>query len=335
MPPEWMPHQGTWLSWPHNRRTWPEGLAETQAALTEAVIALAVGETVHINVLDASHRATVAERFAGKVPPERVQFHLIATNDAWCRDHGAIFAFDANDSLVALDFRFNAWGEKYLPFDDDDAAARRMADALSVPTIAIDRVLEGGSIDVNGAGTVLTTQRCLLNPNRNPTLTRDDIEAMLARYLGVTQVLWLGEGIVGDDTDGHVDDLTRFVAEDTVISAVEPDTRDPNHRPLADNLQRLHEACLPDGRPLSIIELPMPHPLYGSRGRLPASYANFYIGNEVVLLPVFDCPQDAQAIEVLAACFPARRIVPIDCRAVVIGRGALHCLTQQVPAPRR
>lgn len=332
MPPEWAPHQGTWLSWPHNRETWPGCLAEAQAALTQAVVALADAETVHINVQDDAHRAVVAKRFDASVAPERIRFHVIPTNDAWCRDHGAIFAFDAAYELVALDFRFNAWGEKYTPYDADDAAAHRMADALGVRTIRIDRVLEGGSIEVNGAGTVLTTEQCLLNANRNPQMGRGDIEAMLERYLGVSQVVWLGDGIVGDDTDGHVDDLTRFVDDTTLITVVEADTRDANHRPLAQNLERLKQLRLADGGKPSIFELPLPDPVYGIRGRLPASYANFYIGNGVVILPLFNAPQDARAIDALQSCFPTRRIVPIDCRSLVVGLGTFHCLTQQIPA---
>ncbi len=332
MPPEWAPHQGTWLSWPHNRETWPGCLAEAEAALTLAVVALTDHEVVHINVRDAAHREVVAKRFDRLAAPERVQLHLIATNDAWCRDHGAIFAFDTTGELVALDFRFNAWGEKYRPYDADDAAAQQMADALGVRTIRIEHVLEGGSIEVNGAGTVLTTRQCLLNPNRNPQMNRVAIEAMLERFLGTSQVVWLGDGIVGDDTDGHIDDLTRFVDETTVLTAIESNTRDDNHRPLAENLERLRASRLVDGRAPTIVELQMPDPVYGARGRLPASYANFYIGNGVVILPVFDAPQDAHAIDVLANCFPTRRIVPIDCRAVVVGLGTFHCLTQQIPA---
>jgi agmatine deiminase len=334
MPPEWAPHQGTWLSWPHNRETWPGCLEDAEAALTEAVIALAPGEIVHINVLDARHRAAVLQRFAGRVAPGRVRCHTIATDDAWCRDHGPTFAFDARNELVALDFRFNAWGGKY-PFHLDDATPAQMAAALGVPNIAVEMVFEGGSIEVNGAGCVLTTEQCLLNPNRNPNMTRADVEAALCRYLGVTQVLWLGDGIVGDDTDGHVDDLTRFVAAATVVTVVEDDRDDANHGALADNLDRLRNMRLADGRSLSIIELPMPDPVLGERGRLPASYANFYVGNDVVLLPVFDCAQDAQAIATLARCYPSRNIVAIDCRALVVGLGTLHCLTQQIPAPLR
>jgi len=334
MPPEWAPHQGTWLSWPHNVETWPGCLPDAEAALERAVVALAGGELVHINVLDASHEAALRRRFAASVAPERIRFHRIVTDDAWCRDHGAIFAYD-DGALIALDFLFNAWGEKYLPYAADAAAARQMAAALGVQRVAIDRVLEGGSIEVNGAGCVLTTEQCLLNPNRNPALTRADIEAMLEEYLGASQVVWLGDGIVGDDTDGHIDDLTRFVDVATVVTVVEPDRADPNHAPLAENLERLHDVRLRDGRPLSIVELPMPTPVLGARGRLPASYANFYIGNEVVIVPVFDAPQDARAIDVLANCFPTRRVVPIDARALVVGLGTFHCLTQQIPVAHR
>ena len=331
MPPEWAPHDGTWLSWPHNPDTWPSSLADTETALTTAIVALAAGEVVHINVLDADHGAAVMDRFAGRVRPQSVIVHVIPTDDAWCRDHGAIFVFDERGERIALDFRFNAWGGKD-PFAYDDAVPPQMAQVLGAPLVSVDVVLEGGSIDVNGIGTVLTTEQCLLHPNRNPTLTRADIEATLRRYLGVTQVLWLGDGIVGDDTDGHVDDLTRFVADATVVTVVESKRNDVNYAALADNLARLRQMRLADGRPLTIVELPMPDPVIGERGRLPASYANFYIGNAVVLLPVFDCAQDARAIDIMTRCFPQRRIVPIDCRRVVEGLGTLHCLTQQIPA---
>jgi agmatine deiminase len=194
-------------------------------------------------------------------------------------------------------------------------------------------VLEGGSIDVNGAGALLTTEQCLLHPNRNPQLGRGEIEALLARYLGARTVIWLGEGIAGDDTDGHVDDIARFVGEDVVLAAVESNPADANYQPLRHNLERLRGARLPGGRGLQVRELPMPEPLYRNGERLPASYANFYIGNRVVLVPVFECPADRAALEILAACFPDRRAVPIDSRALVVGLGAFHCLTQQVPAP--
>jgi agmatine deiminase len=331
MPPEWAPHRATWLSWPHNLNTWPDGLEAAEASLVEAVVSLVEGEVVHINVLDSEHRAHVAALFAGGVAPGRVVLEDIPTDDAWCRDHGAILVRDESRELVALDFRYNAWGGKYPPFERDDAVPRAMAAALGVRCVSIDMVLEGGSIDVNGAGALLTTEQCLLNPNRNPGLTRADIEAALERYLGARQVVWLGEGIAGDDTDGHIDDLTRFVAEDVVVTAVESDTADVNYAPLRENVERLSAVRLHDGRPLRIVRLPMPDPLQRGSERLPASYANFYIGNRVVLVPVFGCPQDAAAIEILAQCFPGRRPVPIDGRPLVVGLGTLHCLTQQIP----
>jgi agmatine deiminase len=333
MPPEWAPHAATWLSWPHNRETWPDGLEGAEAALAEGVVALAEGEDIHINVQDARHGAHVAALLGGRVPRDRLVLESIPTDDAWVRDHGAIIVRDAAGRRVALDFRFNAWGGKYPPFDRDDAVARRMAQALGLECVSIDMVLEGGSIDVNGAGVLLTTEQCLLHHNRNPGLGRGDIEALLGQYLGARVVIWLGEGIAGDDTDGHIDDIARFVAEDLVVGAAERALSDVNYRPLQQNLQRLRATRLPDGRPLRVVDLPMPDPLYRRGERLPASYANFYIGNRVVLVPVFGSPGDRAALEILAACFPGRRAVPIDSRALVVGLGAFHCLTQQVPAP--
>ena len=324
MPPEWAPHAATWISWPHNPKTWPEGLEAAEAALAEGVKALAAGERVHIN----THQpARLAAFFEAEIRAGRVVLEPVLTNDAWIRDHGAIVVADEAGERVALDFRFNAWGGKYPPYDLDDAVPRHMAARLGLRRVAVDMVLEGGSIDVNGAGRLLTTEQCLLNANRNPAMTRGDIEAVLGRYLGARQVIWLGEGIAGDDTDGHVDDIARFVAEDTVLATVEEDPVDGNYRALRDNLDRLQG----EGG-LKVVALPMPEPLHRGGERLPASYANFYIGNEVVLLPTFGCPRDAEAARILARCFPGRRVVPIDSRALVVGLGALHCLTQQVPA---
>lgn len=300
-----------------------------------ANIAAALGESelVRINVLDADHERHVRKLLTARVPPEHLQLHQIPTNDAWIRDHGAIFVRDAQGSLVALDFDYNAWGGKYPPYDRDQAVAGRMAEILGMPLVRPGIVLEGGSVDVNGAGTLLTTTQCLRNPNRNPMLDGAAIEAVLSETLGATQIVWLGEGILGDDTDGHVDDITRFVAPDRIVTAVEPDASDPNHAPLAENRRALGELRLADGATPEVIELPMPEPVWYDGERLPASYANFYIANSAVLLPVFACRRDAEARAILAACFPERRVVPIDCRVLVAGLGAIHCLTQQVPAP--
>lgn len=332
MPPEWALHAATWLSWPHNRDTWPGCFDAVEPTMTRAAAALAEVEEVYVNVRDGDHEAHVRRMLDPLVPPERVRYFRIPTNDAWVRDHGPVFVTRAgNDPLLALDFDYNAWGGKYPPYDLDRAAAARMADAIGLPRVAHDVVLEGGSIDVNGAGALLTTEQCLLNPNRNPTLSRGEIEDVLRGAFGVDEIVWLGDGIVGDDTDGHVDDLTRFIDERTVVTVIEPNPSDPNHAPLAENRERLAGVTI-GGRPLEVVELPMPEPLYNGGERLPASYANFYVANELVLLPVFGCRQDAAARDVLAASFPGRRVVPIDCRALVGGLGALHCLTQQVPA---
>lgn len=334
MPAEWEPHQATWISWPHKRESWPGNFAPVEPVMVRVVAALSASELVRINVLDAAHEKHVAAMLEGQVTAGNVRFHRFPTNDAWCRDHGAIFVTDAASAapLVALDFRFNSWGDKYPPYDLDDAIPPQMADALGVPCRRIEMVLEGGSIDVNGAGALLTTEQCLLHPNRNPSMDRAAIEEKLKAELGVSQILWLGDGIVGDDTDGHIDDLTRFVAEDTVVTVIERDSQDDNHTMLGENRERLAALRLADGRPLKVIEMPMPRPVEFEGDRLPASYANFYIGNRVVLLPAFNDPNDAVNEHILAQAFPGRRIVPLDCTDLVLGLGTFHCLTQQVPA---
>jgi agmatine deiminase len=333
MPAEWAPHEATWLSWPHNRDSWPGVFASVEPAMVEFVSALADSEPVYINVRDAEHERHVRRVLAAAAPPERLRFYRFPTNDAWARDHGAIFVTRAAAQAprLALDFDYNAWGGKYPPFDLDRQVARQMADALAVPRFESRLILEGGSIDVNGEGVLLTTEQCLLNPNRNPAVSRAEIETVLRGAFGVRQIIWLGDGIEGDDTDGHIDDLTRFVAPNTVVTVMEPNTRDPNHAPLAANRVRLEELVLASGTKLEVAELPMPEPQYLDAQRLPASYANFYVANDAVLLPVFACPQDDRARAVIADCFPGRRVLPIDCRTLIAGLGALHCLTQQVP----
>src|SRR5579884_501171 len=250
-------------------------------------------------------------------------------------DHGPIWLVRdrrGHREQMILDWDYNAWGGKYPPFTQDDAVPARVGELLGIPVRSPGMVLEGGSIDVNGAGTLLTTESCLLNPNRNPRLSRAEIEAALRDWLGVRQILWLGDGIAGDDTDGHVDDLTRFVAPGTVVTVLEENPRDPNFEPLRANLARLQAMRLEDGAPLRVVPLPMPDPVEYEGQRLPASYANFYIANRAVLLPVFGCAQDERAQRILAALFPGRMVVPIPARDLVWGLGACHCLTQQQPA---
>jgi len=332
MPAEWVPHEATWISWPHNPDTWPGLLSAAEAAMAEVVAAIARSEHVHINVLDQTHRAHVSRQIAANAPAEHLTFHEIASNDAWIRDYGPIFVLTQSGARTALDFEFNAWGGKYPPWDLDQKAAAQIARALHTRCERPGMVLEGGSIDVNGAGCLLTTEQCLLNPNRNPTLTRREIEDQLQTWLGVDQIVWLGSGVAGDDTDGHVDDIARFVDEETIAAVVERNVDDPNFAPLDTNRRRL-EALQLDGRAAaSVVELPMPAAIFAGAQRLPASYANFYIANEVVLVPVFDDAADDEALTLLGDCFPTRTVVPIASRALIQGLGGIHCLTQQVPA---
>jgi agmatine deiminase len=336
MPAEWERHQATWLSWPHNRDSWPGHFEPVEPAYAEIVRALASSEPVHINVRDGDHERHVQRILERAGVTGAIRLHRFPTNDAWCRDHGAIFVVRGSDEapLAAVHCGYNAWGGKYPPFDLDVQIPRLMAETLGVPRFRAGMILEGGSIDVNGAGALLTTEQCLLNPNRNPAMTREQIEERLKGLFGVDTVLWLGDGIAGDDTDGHVDDLARFVSRDTVVTVVEDNPKDENHAPLAANRRRLDELRLGDGTPLKVVELPMPAAKYCEGQRLPASYANFYIANRAVLLPVFRDPMDAEAERILAPLFPDRRIIPVDCLDIVYGLGTIHCLTQQVPAVR-
>jgi agmatine deiminase len=336
MPAEWEPHRGTWLSWPHKEASWPGKFEPVPAIFAEIVRALAPHEEVHLNVGDDALEARARESLRrAEVPLTRIFFHRHPTDDAWCRDHGPIFVerarADGGREQLVLDWGFNAWGGKYPPYELDDAIPTRIAAELGLPVLTPGVVLEGGSIEVNGAGTLLTTEQCLLNPNRNPGLSRSELERYLRDYLGVRKILWLGQGIEGDDTDGHVDDLTRFVAPDTVVTAIEDDPADPNYAPLRDNLARLRGMTDQEGSPLRIVELPMPPALYYEGRRLPVSYANFYLANGVVLLPGFERRRDAAARAVLQPLFPDRQVSVINCVDLVWGLGAIHCVTQQWP----
>ena len=332
MPAEWEPHAATWLSWPRREGiSFPGTFDRVLPTLRAMVEALVESEAVCINVCNGAHEAEARAALAG-LPAERLTFYLIPTNEPWCRDHGPIFLTRETDSrLTIVDWDYNAWGGKYPPCDLDEVVPTRVAEKLGVPVYYPQMVLEGGSIDVNGSGALLTTESCLLNPNRNPQLRRDEIEQRLRDYLGVREILWLGNGIEGDDTDGHIDDLTRFVAERTVVTVVEEDQADANYEPLQGNLERLRSLTIA-GAPLEIVTLPMPAKIVRENQRLPASYANFYITNTSVLVPAFDDPHDAAAEAVLHRVFPTRRIVPIDCRELIWGLGTFHCLTQQQPA---
>jgi len=331
MPAEWEPHAATWLSWPRREGiSFPNAFDRVLPTLRRMVEVLLASEAVCLNVCHAEHEAEAREVLKG-LPLDRLTFHRIPTNEPWCRDHGPIFVTREEDPRLAIvDWDFNAWGGKYLPCDLDEVVPTRVSELLGVPVFYPHMILEGGSIDVNGTGALLTSESCLLNPNRNPTLGRTEIEQRLRDYLGVTEILWLGDGIEGDDTDGHVDDLARFVSERTVVTVVEENRDDTNFEPLQENLARLR-AMKVRGRPLEVVTLPMPAKTVREDLRLPASYANFYIANESILLPTFADPNDTVAETTLQRVFPTRRIVSIDCTELIWGLGAFHCLTQQQP----
>ena len=337
MPAEWEPHAATWLTWPR-----PEGISfpgkyETVPPVyAELIRHLTAVEEVRINVWHAEMEAWVRGLLTElKTPLDRVFFHHFPAYEPWCRDHGPVFLVREHagrHERAIVDWGYNAWGNKYPPCDLDDAVPQHVAQLRGLPLFSPGIVMEGGSIEVNGRGTLLTTESCLLNPNRNPHLTKAQIEQHLRDFLGVANVLWLGDGIVGDDTDGHVDDLTRFVSADTVVTVVEEDPQDVNHGLLRENLRRLRAMRDQDGRPLRVAELPMPGVVEYEGQRLPASYANFYIANEIVLMPTFRHANDARAMAILQKEFPKRRVIGVDSTELIWGLGSFHCISQQEPA---
>jgi agmatine deiminase len=334
MPAEWEPHAATWLAWPHNRMDWPGKFAAIPFVFAEIIRHLARRERVELLVQDerAEARARGVLDRAGALSGN-VRFHHCPTDRIWMRDSGCAFVRDGA-ALKAVTWRFNAWA-KYDNWQRDAAVGSFMARVAGAQDAsAKPMVLEGGSIDVNGRGTLLTTEECLLSDvqARNPGMTREAYEAAFARHLGIRKVIWLGRGVTGDDTHGHVDDITRFAGERTILTMVEPDPSDPNHAPLQDNLKRLRAATDQDGRPFEVVELPMPGPVVFKGLRLPASYGNFYIANGLVLVPVFNDPNDRLALDILAKVFPDRQIVGIYSGDFIWGFGAMHCMTQQLPA---
>ena len=352
MPAEWEPHQATWIAWPHQREDWPGKFSPIPWVYTEIVRNLSRFEDVNILIrsLGMKRRVSAQLEMAG-ANLKRVRFFKASTDRAWLRDSGPTFVVknpsptgesDGNPPVCLIDWKFNAWA-KYDNWKRDNRLPRRIGAWLEYPrwTPRYEKdgrrhrvVMEGGALDVNGRGTLLTTEECLLSPvqARNPGLGREDLERILARYLGIRHVIWLGRGIAGDDTHGHVDDLARFVDPTTVVTVVERRENDPNYIPLKENLERLKSARDQDGNPLKVVELPMPKPVVFDNQWLPASYANFYIANGVVLVPTFNDPADREALETLAWLFPGREVVGIHCVDLVFGLGTLHCLSQQQPA---
>ena len=342
MPAEWEKHEATWIGWPHNPTDWPGKLEPIQWVYGEIVRKISASEIVRILVNSSAHEKHVRGilKVVG-VAAARVQFFRMPTNRGWTRDFGPIFLRrdKPRRELAIARFRFNAWA-RYPDWQKDDAIPQQVARKFKIKLIPArlgnrEIVLEGGSIDVNGRGTVLTTEECLLDQKRqvrNPGLTRADTETALKQNLGVTNVVWLGKGIAGDDTHGHVDDLCRFVNPSTVVLIREKNQRDANYRPLEENWERIRDARLETGEKIEAIELPMPAPLHFDGVRLPASYANFYITNAAVLVPTFNDPNDRVALGILAELFPGRPVLGIHAVDLVWGFGTLHCLTQQQPA---
>ncbi|MXN90566.1 agmatine deiminase family protein [Flavobacterium sp. Sd200] len=338
-PAEFEPQRALWLSWPHKEASWPGKLHTIYKPYCEFILQVSRHQKVCINVADtAMQQFAVAEieKFAPLVQGAKlseISFYHHPTNDAWCRDHGPAFVVNRTTSEKAIvDWGYNAWGDKYPPYDLDDVIPTRIGEALGLKVFNPGIVMEGGSVEFNGKGTLLTTTACLLNKNRNPHLSQAQIEEYLMQYYGSEHILWLGDGIVGDDTDGHIDDITRFVNNDTVVTVVEEDKNDDNYELLQENLKSLNTMRLQDGKQLNVIELPMPKAVIYEDQRLPASYANFYIANKTVIVPTFrDSINDDKALGILQDCFKDREIVGIDSTDLIWGLGSFHCLSQQEP----
>ena len=345
MPAEWEPHEAVWLSWPHDPISFPM-LEEAEDEYAAFVAEASSSERVELRVLDEVMQARVEKKLAARgvdtsleASSARVRLHRGDYADIWFRDYGPIFVRDERvrdqqhaNKLAMVKWIFNAWGGKYETLKKDDRTAYRIRELLRLPLLEPGIVMEGGSIEVNGRGTLLTTEQCLLNPNRNPTLSRSEIERFLADYLGVRHFIWLKEGIEGDDTDGHIDDIARFVNPTTVVCALTDDPSDPDNAPLRENFARLTASSDQDGRKLNVVPLPTPGFVGDDEGRLPASYANFYISNAKVLVPIFGQPNDAKAVEVIQALFPDRKTVGLMAKHLVYGLGTFHCMSQQQPA---
>ena len=333
-PAEFAKHEATWLSWPHKEASWPGKIESIYPSYVQFIKELTVGEKVRINVNDETMKAVALQHLQKEnVDTGKVEFYFHPTNDAWCRDHGPAFLInqDAEKKKVIVDWNYNAWGNKYPPFDLDDVIPTLIGKELKMPVFYPGIIMEGGSVEFNGKGTILTSKACLLNANRNPHLNQMQIEKYLCDYYGAEQILWIDEGIIGDDTDGHIDDTVRFVNEDTVIAVVEENKQDENYNLLQQNLKQLNKMRLLNGKQLNIIELPMPCEVIYEEQRLPASYANFYISNHSVIVPVFNCKNDDQALLIIQDAFPDRKITGIDSTDIIWGLGSFHCMSQQEP----
>ncbi len=337
MPAEWERQEAVWISWPHNRETWPEGISEVEESYAQFVKALHTGQKINILVNNADFKSGILNKLNNNgIDASKIVFHQIKNVDAWIRDYGPTFVINesAKQKLAMVKWVFNAWGNKYQDLKEDEGIQYEINKFLKIPIFEPNIILEGGSIEVNGCGTVLTTEQCLLNKNRNPDLGREEVEQCLKDYLNVSKVLWLKEGIIGDDTNGHIDDIARFVNKNTVVCAYEDDKSDENYSILNENYNILQNMPYQDGKKLNIVKLPMPGIVKSKETRLPASYTNFYIGNEVVAVPIFGHKNDKKALDIMQKLFPKRKVIGINCARMVHGLGTLHCCSQQQPSAK-
>jgi agmatine deiminase len=332
LPAEWEPQEAVWLSWPLNPIYWPDLRDCIETDFARLVALISRYQKVRLNCLEPAQEPVLSRILTQGGVRGNIEIFNIPTDDAWCRDHGPIFLRHHHSGEVLVgDFPYNAWGGKF-PAELDNLVPARIAEILGLPRLEAPLVLEGGSIDSNGAGLLLTTEACLLHPNRNPHLSQAEITDILQLWLGVNDIIWLGYGLEGDDTDGHIDDLSRFVGPRTVVTAIESRINDVNTRRLQLNRERLAAYRFPDGESLTIIDLPMPDAIADEDRRYPASYANFLILNDVVLVPTFDQKSDEAALRILKDIFPSREVLGFDCRTIIREGGAIHCLTMQQPA---
>jgi len=333
MPAEWEPHAATWLAWPYDPDSFPDRVYKVEAVYVQIINAIQMSEKVELLVLNEEMKARVSDLINhADADPLKIYFHITDYADIWLRDTGPIFVKDRSGKVVITKWRFNSWGNKFPELLKDGEMPEKIREWKSLPLISPDLVLEGGAIDVNGKGVCLTTEQCLLNENRNPGITKEDIGKLLQSYLDIRKIIWLKEGLTNDHTDGHIDELARFVSPNTIVCAYEENPDDENYTILKENYKILSEATDISGETFDIIKLPIPHMYYEDGNKAPVSYTNFYIGNTVVLAPIFNDKKDAAALAILEDCFPRRRVIGIDCSDIIYGGGAVHCITQQEPA---
>jgi len=332
MPAEWAKHSATWLAWPYDEETFPNRVGKAQVAVAQMIKALQDGEKIELLVLneEMKNHASGILNSAGADPSD-TSFHITEYADIWLRDSGPIFVKNSSGEIAASKWKFNAWGNKFPELLIDGEIPEKISNWKNIPLVIADLVLEGGAIDVNGEGVCLTTEQCVLNNNRNPGMTKEEIERYLHDYLGITKTIWLKEGLTNDHTDGHIDELARFVSENKIICAYEENPQDENYEILETNYKRLLDLSDSNGNAFEIIKLPMPHMYYEDGKKAPVSYTNFYVGNKVVLAPAYNDRNDSEALKILEECFPGRKITAIDCSNLIYGGGAIHCITQQQP----